>query len=302
MALETKYFYDFKNFRLDPEEKVLLHDDKPLAVAPKVLDLLKVLIENHGKLLEKDKLMTEVWADSFVEEGNLTFTVRQLRKILGDDAHEPTFIETVPRRGYRFIAEVGQTLKDERSKDGAAQTLSHPVKKNPVYTPRLKRIGLPIAAIVFFVLIVTGFWYARSKPGESDAPILSAPFASEKLSTSGRVYHAVISSDGKNVIYLNGNGSGKQSVWLRQLESANNVEIIPSSDDVYGGIALSPDGNFLYFNRRPKSVEGQLDIYRVSIFGGIPQKIVNEAQGWISVSPDGAKISFVRCYYRDDEY
>ena len=91
------------------------------------------------------------------------------------------------------------------------------------------------------------------------------------------------------------------SVWLRQLESGNNVEIIPSSDDTYAGLALSPDGNFLYFIRRPRGFSGQPDIYRVSIFGGVPQKIISETQGWMSVSPDGGKISFVRCYYREDE-
>jgi Tol biopolymer transport system component len=73
------------------------------------------------------------------------------------------------------------------------------------------------------------------------------------------------------------------------------------SDDVYVGLELSPDGNFLYFARKPKYVEGQADIFRVSIFGGVPVKIVGETQGWTSVSPDSGKISFVRCYYREDE-
>ncbi len=103
------------------------------------------------------------------------------------------------------------------------------------------------------------------------------------------------------MVYTNGI-EGKQSVWLRQLESANNVEIIPPSDDFYDGLALSPDGNFLYFARRPRPTGEARGIYRVSIFGGVPAKIISETEGWISISPDGAKISFVRCPYRDDEY
>ena len=147
---------------------------------------------------------------------------------------------------------------------------------------------------------MTGFWYAGNRSDETDAPVLSAPFASEKLSTNGKVAYAVISSDGKTVVYTNELG-GKQSVWIRQLDSGNNVQIIPPSDDLYFGLALSPDGNFLYFSRAQRNVERQTDIYRVSIFGGVPAKIVSEAQGWISLSPDGEKISFVRCYYLEDE-
>jgi DNA-binding winged helix-turn-helix (wHTH) protein/Tol biopolymer transport system component len=106
MSLPIKQFYEFEDFRLDAAERVLLRNGKPLPVTPKIYQLLLVLVENHGRIVEKDNLMNQVWADSFVEESNLTFTIRQLRKILGDDAHNPRFIETVPRRGYRFIADV----------------------------------------------------------------------------------------------------------------------------------------------------------------------------------------------------
>ena len=91
-------------------------------------------------------------------------------------------------------------------------------------------------------------------------------------------------------------------MWVRQLDTANNIEILPPSNDVYGGLALSPDGTFLYFSRRPRNFSGQLDIYRVPIFGGIPAKIITETQGWMSISRDAGKISFVRCYYRDTEF
>jgi serine/threonine protein kinase/sugar lactone lactonase YvrE len=155
-----------------------------------------------------------------------------------------------------------------------------------------------ILVLVFAVSLNS--WFKRSKNLEADAPILSTSFSAEELLTNGKVVHAVISPDGNNVIYTNGT-TGKQSIWLRQLKSANNIEIIPPSDDVYGGLAFSPDGNFFYFSRRPRNVEKQLNIYRISILGGIPTTVVNEAQGWISISPDGGKLSFVRCYYREDE-
>src|SRR5689334_14822671 len=106
MSPQTKQFYDFANFRLDLSEKVLLCDGRPVPLTPKVFDTLQILIENAGHLLEKDELMQKIWQDRFVEEGNLAFNIKVLRKALGDNAVNPKFIETVQRRGYRFIADV----------------------------------------------------------------------------------------------------------------------------------------------------------------------------------------------------
>ncbi len=106
MSLETKDFYDFGDFRLDLTEKVLLRDGKFISITPKVFETLQVMVENAGRLIEKDELMERIWHERFVEESNLTFNIKMLRKALGDDAAKPRFIETVPKRGYRFIAEV----------------------------------------------------------------------------------------------------------------------------------------------------------------------------------------------------
>ena len=307
--MEAKSFYDFKNFRLDLEERVLLHDGKPVSITPKVFDLLKVLIENRGRVIEKEELMAAIWKDSFVEDGNLAFNVRQLRKALDDDARQPTFIETVPKRGYRFIAEVEEIAGENASNNGTPQTILQPIEKTSVEKTstdslKFKKYLVPSAAVLVISIIVTGFWYARSKTGETSLPILSAPFASEKISTNGKVTLAVLSPDGKNVIYTNGMGGDKQSVWLRQLESGSSVEIIPPSDEEYFGLALSPDEKTLYFARGTRLSGGPKDIYRVPIFGGIPQKIVSGTElGWMGISPDGRQISFVRCpQQRDGEF
>ena len=301
MSHNDNYLYQFGDYSFDVEKRVLLRGEKPLQMTPKTLKLLQVLVSSHGQIVEKEKLMSEVWADSFVEDSNLTFTVRQLRKVLADDAHKPIYIETVPRRGYRFIAEVREIAAESKAEISIPETDSLPAEKEFAGRKSKKFYVPTIAAALLLVGAITyGLWFARSSRATVDAPVLAAPFSSEKLSTDGNVRHVVVSPDGKNVVYLTANG-GRQSVWLRQLESSNNVQIIPPSDDVYVGLALSPDGNFLYFTRKPEYAEGQADIYRVSIFGGVPTKIVGETQGWISVSPDGGKISFVRCYYREDE-
>ncbi len=295
--METKSF-EFSDYLLDTRERVLLRQGEPVAITPKTFQLLRVLVENHGHIVEKEEIIRSVWADSFVEDGNLAFTMRLLRKALEDTRQNPRFIETVPRRGYRFIAEVKEPVNGSVPTNGS---VAAPPEASEIPAPAgiFVKFLVPAALILLIGTIVAGFWL-RSGSSDSIAPILVSPFSSEKLSTDGKAAHAVISRNGQMVVYTNA-GAGKQSIWLRQLDSSNNVELIRASGDVYAGLALSPDGNFLYFSRRPRNVEGQANIYRVPIFGGVPTQIVAETQGWISISPDGAKVSFVRCYYLEEE-
>lgn len=104
--------FEFGELFLDTNERVLLENGKPVSITPKTFQMLLVLVENHGRIVEKDELMKTVWAGSFVEEGNLTYTMRLLRKALADDPQNPRFIETVPRRGYRFIADVRESVNE----------------------------------------------------------------------------------------------------------------------------------------------------------------------------------------------
>ncbi len=106
MSLAIEHSYRFGEFTVDRDQKVLLRNDSPLPLAPKVFDTLLILVDNGGRIVEKEELMKRLWPDSFVEESNLTFNIQQLRKALGDNARQPRFIETVARRGYRFISPV----------------------------------------------------------------------------------------------------------------------------------------------------------------------------------------------------
>lgn len=101
--------YQFGAFQLDVEKSLLSQNGESVALPPKIFDILVVLVENHGQLLDKEELMRRVWPDTFVEENNLTVSMSALRKALGDGAGGLKYIETVPRRGYRFVANVRKT-------------------------------------------------------------------------------------------------------------------------------------------------------------------------------------------------
>ena len=105
MSVQTKRVYEFGSFRIDTAERVLLREGKPVSLTPKAFEVLILLVESSGHIVEKEELINRVWSDSFVEEGNLKVTVSMLRKVL-ESPGEQQFIETVPRRGYRFAADV----------------------------------------------------------------------------------------------------------------------------------------------------------------------------------------------------
>ena len=106
MSLQPKSFYEFGAYRIDARDHLLLRDGEVVPLAPKAFDLLLVLAQSSGRVLTKEELMKLVWPDSFVEEANLSRHVFSLRKALCEDGDPNKYIETIPRRGYRFIAGV----------------------------------------------------------------------------------------------------------------------------------------------------------------------------------------------------
>jgi TolB-like protein/Tfp pilus assembly protein PilF len=101
--------YEFANFRLLPQERQLVCDRGPVKLQPKVFDTLLMLVENHGRLVDKEKFLKGLWPDTFVEEATLAHCVSELRRTLRKESDETDFIETVAKRGYRFLAEVKRT-------------------------------------------------------------------------------------------------------------------------------------------------------------------------------------------------
>lgn len=117
MSARTKRSYEFSSFRLDAAERVLFCDGALVPLAPKAFDLLLLLVERSGHLVEKAEIMDAVWPDTFVEEANLTQNIFTLRKVLGKRDGEQLFIETVSRRGYRFIAPVKKLEREESTQE-----------------------------------------------------------------------------------------------------------------------------------------------------------------------------------------
>ena len=165
MERNPKHLYTFNGFLLDTGERVLLRDGQAVPVPPKVLEVLLELVKNHGHIVEKEDLLKRVWPETFVEESAIAQSIFTLRKLLGDIAEGHGYIETVPRRGYRFVAPV-EELRDEPPA---------PVKtpdQSAVAAPRNRFLFLRIAsAAVALIVVVAGYFlWPRSAHLASEPP------------------------------------------------------------------------------------------------------------------------------------
>ncbi len=106
MPHNNSHYYEFGPYRLDVGQRVLTRTGEAVSLTPKATDILTLLVANAGQLVAKDELLKQVWPDTFVEESNLTQNIFLLRRVLGDERPAPRYIETVVRRGYRFVADV----------------------------------------------------------------------------------------------------------------------------------------------------------------------------------------------------
>ncbi|HJP90645.1 MAG TPA: winged helix-turn-helix domain-containing protein [Pyrinomonadaceae bacterium] len=188
MDQQDNHSYEFGRFRLNVAERVLLRDGEAVPLTPKVFDILVALVENGGQIVSKDDLMKRVWPNVFVEEGNLTQNISLLRKALGETPGGAQFIETVPRRGYRFAADLSQSQNGGLAHESTAETRVDSSPSVSIHNTNGQLAGIrrtPVFALVAGVVVIgiIGLVYftGRGKAG-NDSPIQSIavlPFVDE---------------------------------------------------------------------------------------------------------------------------
>src|SRR5262245_25868290 len=156
----SQRLFEFGPFRVDPVERVLLREGQAVSLTPKVFDLLLLLLESRGHVVEKERLMREIWPGTFVEEGNLTQNISVLRKILG----EHQYIQTIPRRGYRFVGHVAEVFEEVDEILIAEHTLSRVVAEEHVtWSRRFGRTAVIGVAVLVVVAVAAYFWFTRGR-------------------------------------------------------------------------------------------------------------------------------------------
>lgn len=153
MHRKTGELFTFGDFSLEILERRLLRRGEPVSLPPKVFDLLALLVTNHGRLLEKEQILKSVWPGTFVEDSNLSVNVSALRKVLGDDVAGARFIETVPKRGYRFVSPVTEVTPVRPAPPGPPPPDPPPARRH--------RRTLVAATALLAALAGALFWYTR---------------------------------------------------------------------------------------------------------------------------------------------
>jgi Predicted integral membrane protein len=191
--------FRFGNFSLHPAERRLLCRGESVPLTPKVFDTLLLLVKNAGHLVEKETFLKQLWPDAFVEEASLAQNISVLRKVLGDNGNGNKFIETVPKRGYRFVAEVKDLLDESAvtAKSGGAeapadQVLDQPTVPQPLMSAEAQRSKRSSARAAFSmaliaalaIAIATGYvlWRRFHAPAPSAHRVMLAVLPLQNLS------------------------------------------------------------------------------------------------------------------------
>ena len=299
--------YRFGAFLLDADEKLLTRDGKLAPLSPKVFETLLLLVENSGRVVSKDELMQTLWPDTFVEESNLTQHISQIRKTLGDGE----WIETIPKRGYRFAAEVqietpgnAAAVAGNGSVSVAASANGHadhsPQSAQPTQpsTPETLPAPLPkntwrLAAVLLASLGILGFAiFLAYRRADTQAGKVLRHFNLAKLTTSGQSLHSAVSHDGKYLAVVEGMDDS-QTLLVRQVATTSQAMIVAPSDAKFLGVAFSPDDNFIYYVARQSS-QSSGALHQIPVLGGAPKKMLPDVDSPATLSPDGQYAAFVR--------
>lgn len=282
----------FGQFHFDLLTGELRKSERRIRLAEQSAQVLTALLERAGDLVTRDELRERLWpADSFVDfDHGLNSAIRRLRNALGDSADRPKFVETLPRKGYRFVARVGSTPVQEGSGIAGDAPLIPPraPENSPIPPATAARrtnvrswiaLGATLSAVALYAALV-----ALSPDKSGDA----AEWAPLRLTfEDGLQTEPVFSPDGQSVAYA-ANVSGQLNIYTRRISGGSPVRITTDAADDWQP-DWSPDGNSVVF----RSERAGGGIYVAPINGGPEQRLADFGfrPTW---SPDGATIVFAR--------
>ena len=315
--------YSFDSFTMDVLERRLWRGDELVALTPKAFDTLLVLLENKGRIVDKDVLLDQVWRDTFVEESTLAQNISTIRKALGTLPDGSSFIETVPRRGYRFLRQVNETASDEEiivvqrhqrteiSAEHRAYTDQRDVVTvTPVTSPsteRQTRIGglLTVrniaAALVLVCLVTAAGWFGLRTWVRSQRLSATAFVHTQvtKLTSEGDIGLVKVSPSGNLLAMVRKRGE-MSSLELRQVDNSSSIEIVPPKQQQFVGVTFSPNDQQIYYVTYDKASDARQGLvgtlYRVPSIGGQLEQIATDLDSPITIAPDGHRYAFIRNY------
>ncbi len=285
--MQTMTRFAFGPFLLDLEARSLQRDGQALPVAGRTLDTLIVLLQNRGRLLDKDELLSSIWPDTIVDEANLSQSIFTLRKLLGDTPKDRRYIATIAGRGYQFVAPVTELPREipiAPKKNLKAQPESrffHVVARHWI-----RRHQMLAIAIVAGVMVAGVLWFSRPHPLN-----VSSRLTERRLtfnSPANEVASAVVSRDGSYVAYSDAAGVHVRLLSTQEERLLPASVVAPAGSQLWVDSWLANGTELLGHSREPGSGD---TMWVASIIGQASRELRANALGW-DVSPDGTRIAF----------
>ncbi len=300
--MSNSVLYDFEGFRMDTEQGCLMRGDEVVPLTPKAFDTLLVLVKNPGKVVSKDSLLDQVWKDTFVEESTLAQNISTLRKALSKYQGGTDFIVTIPRRGYRFVADVSEIGSDEEILVVEKRSVTHIVAEQETIPDATSKtsskkslkwlIGIPVAFAALAGLFFAYTFYAAPE-GQYETKFKA--FQMAPLFSGENILQTTVSPDGKYIAFVESKPDG-EVLLLRQISDGNAVLLTQEKDLYISGIVFSPNSDSVYYSAYKKSEPFPKygNLYNVQLLGGASRLINKDVDGPISLSPDRKRFAFVR--------
>ncbi len=279
----------FGPFEVDRATGELRKQGRRIKLQEQPFQVLAALLEKPGELVTREELRQRIWSDdTFVDfDHSLNKAINKVREVLGDSSSSPRYVETLPRRGYRFIAPV-ESVGGEKQPDGSPPAAPDQPPRTSSWTPATKIVaGVAVLAVAF----AATWWLIRPPAGGPVPPSKLTPLTFD----SGLTYQPSISPDGKFVVFASDRaGQGNLDLWTLQIGAGEPVQLTSDPADEYEP-SFSPDGTRIAF----RSDRNEGGIYVVPALGGAPRPIT-EGGHWPKFSPDGAERAGEVKHFRDN--
>ena len=280
--------YEFGDVRVDLARMTVTRAGTPISLEPKAFDVLVHLIEHRDRVVLKEELLDALWAGTFVTPNVLTRAVAQIRKAIGDETRDGPFIETIAKRGYRFVAPVTVIAQAEEPDSSVPVASAPPIvetieRQTPAPSPKRAAWLVPVMALIATAAAIAAFLAFRPSPTPDAAP---ADLQLKRL-TNRRGYTATpaLAPDGRAVVYAS-DVSGALELYLTSL-APGSAEVPLTKDGGHNmQPAWSPDGQWIAFHSRSRG-----GVWIVPSSGGAPQQVADFGSdpAW---SPDSATLVF----------
>jgi Tol biopolymer transport system component/DNA-binding winged helix-turn-helix (wHTH) protein len=282
----------FEPFELDPEAQRLRRRGVTLKLHPKQFVVLQMLAERAGEIVSRQEIQQRVWGnDTFVDfDRGINFCINQIRAALGDDADRPRYIETIPRRGYRFIANIDREEKVEPGVLGSSIPTTPPSQANesdklrapqsaPFLTKRKILTGsLVLLAAIVIVLIVLRPWHSKTRSEQANQ--ISRGVRTFPLMTfPGEFFGVALSPDASQAAFTwDGPDFGKWNIYVQRIGGDRPLQITHTQGGMIAWVDWSPDGSLLVFGRCGDDNHGSL--YTIPAQGGAEHKVTDVVCTW----------------------